>query len=267
MVCRISLPPLPWIVFPLNCTSPSTPEPYMRRRAGERARTWSPRRDGRLPPAGAGARPGQGHRVATSRTASAPCATCSTASTRSRPRSPSRMPISIALLDEQAAVQDQIDRDDAWGLDAHSTRAMDALRLPAGRPRRDDALRRRAPPRRPLPALALLPDLLLLDEPTNHLDAESVAWLERHPRGIPGHGHGRHARSLLPRQRRRLDSRARSGQGAPVRRELLLLARAEAGAARASRRSRSRPVGARSQRELEWVRMAPGRARRSRRPA
>jgi sulfate-transporting ATPase len=43
---------------------------------------------------------------------------------------------------------------------------------------RDQALGRRAPPRRAVPLLLEKPDLLLLDEPTNHLDAESVAWLE-----------------------------------------------------------------------------------------
>ena len=53
------------------------------------------------------------------------------------------------------------------------------------------------------------PDLLLLDEPTNHLDAESVAWLEQPPRGLQGHDRRRHPRPLLPRQRRRLDPRAR----------------------------------------------------------
>src|SRR5213596_1248220 len=35
-----------------------------------------------------------------------------------------------ALLAEQAAVQEQIDRRDAWALDATLDRAMDALRLP-----------------------------------------------------------------------------------------------------------------------------------------
>src|SRR4029079_18183289 len=37
-----------------------------------------------------------------------------------------------ALLAEQAKVQDQIDRHDAWNLDAQLDRAMDALRLPDG---------------------------------------------------------------------------------------------------------------------------------------
>ena len=57
----------------------------------------------------------------------------------------------------------------------------------AGRRRRDQALRRRAAPRRAVPDRCCeRPDLLLLDEPTNHLDAESVAWLEHHLHEYPG---------------------------------------------------------------------------------
>ena len=84
-----------------------------------------------------------------------------------------------ALLAEQATVQDQIDRRDAWQLDSELDHAMDALRLPEG----DRDVKTLSGGERRRVALCRLllsaPDLLLLDEPTNHLDAESVAWLER----------------------------------------------------------------------------------------
>jgi sulfate-transporting ATPase len=83
------------------------------------------------------------------------------------------------LLREQAAVQEEIDRRDAWTLDATLDRAMDALRLPDGD---RDVLTLSGGERRRVALCRLLlqaPDLLLLDEPTNHLDVESVAWLER----------------------------------------------------------------------------------------
>jgi sulfate-transporting ATPase len=84
-----------------------------------------------------------------------------------------------ALLAEQATVQDQIDRRDAWQLEAHLDHAMDALRLPEGD---RDVTSLSGGERRRVALCRLLlsaPDLLLLDEPTNHLDAESVVWLER----------------------------------------------------------------------------------------
>jgi energy-dependent translational throttle protein EttA len=84
-----------------------------------------------------------------------------------------------ALLAEQAAVQEEIDRRGAWTLDQALDRAMDALRLPEG----DREVSSLSGGERRRVALCRLllqgPDLLLLDEPTNHLDAESVAWLER----------------------------------------------------------------------------------------
>ena len=91
-----------------------------------------------------------------------------------------------ALLAEQAKVQEQIDRHDAWNLDAQLDRAMDALRLPDGD--RDVASLSGGERRRVALCRLLLqaPDLLLLDEPTNHLDAESVAWLERFLADYPG---------------------------------------------------------------------------------
>jgi energy-dependent translational throttle protein EttA len=84
-----------------------------------------------------------------------------------------------ALLAQQATVQEAIDRADAWQLDQHLDRAMDALRVPDGD--RDVGTLSGGERRRVALCRLLLssPSLLLLDEPTNHLDAESVAWLER----------------------------------------------------------------------------------------
>jgi ATP-binding cassette ChvD family protein len=84
-----------------------------------------------------------------------------------------------ALLEEQAKVQDAIDRRDLWSLEQTLDRAMDALRLPEGD--RDVTTLSGGERRRVALCRLLLaaPHLLLLDEPTNHLDAESVAWLER----------------------------------------------------------------------------------------
>jgi energy-dependent translational throttle protein EttA len=83
------------------------------------------------------------------------------------------------LLEQQAKVQDAIDRGDLWQLDDKIDHAMDALRLPEGD--RDVETLSGGERRRVALCRLLLssPGLLLLDEPTNHLDAESVLWLER----------------------------------------------------------------------------------------
>ena len=135
------------------------------------------------------------------------------------------------LLEEQAKVQEEIDRRDGWTLDAALDRAMDALRLPEGDRDVDDALGRRAPPRRALPAAALLARSAAArraDEPSRRRVGALARAL---PRRVQGNRRRRHARPLLPRQRRRLDPRARSRARPSVPGQLLVVARAEAGAA------------------------------------
>src|SRR4030042_4708884 len=90
------------------------------------------------------------------------------------------------LINRQTAVQEKLDKLDAWTLDNRLEVAMDALRCPpedmlmgiiSGGECRRVALCR---------LLLTEPDILLLDEPTNHLDAESVAWLELHLKQYKG---------------------------------------------------------------------------------
>jgi ATP-binding cassette ChvD family protein len=90
------------------------------------------------------------------------------------------MEYSDETADEMARLQDEIDAEGLWDLDAQVDVAMEALRCPP-----DDAAvatlsggeaRRVALCRLLLEA----PDMLLLDEPTNHLDAETIAWLQKH---------------------------------------------------------------------------------------
>jgi ATP-binding cassette ChvD family protein len=90
------------------------------------------------------------------------------------------MNYSDETADEMAALQDQIDAQNLWELEATVGVAMDALRCP---PDDADVTTLSGGERRRVALCRLLlekPDMLLLDEPTNHLDAESIAWLQKH---------------------------------------------------------------------------------------
>jgi energy-dependent translational throttle protein EttA len=96
------------------------------------------------------------------------------------------MNYSDETAEEMAQLQDEIDAQGLWDLDAQVEQAMDALRCPPG----DADVKTLSGGERRRVALCKLllakPDILLLDEPTNHLDAESVAWLEHHLRDYEG---------------------------------------------------------------------------------
>ncbi|ROU03506.1 energy-dependent translational throttle protein EttA [Histidinibacterium lentulum] len=90
------------------------------------------------------------------------------------------MNYSDETAEEMAQLQDEIDAENLWDLDAQIDVAMEALRCPP-----DDAMPAHlsgGEARRVALCKLLLeaPDMLLLDEPTNHLDAETIAWLQNH---------------------------------------------------------------------------------------
>ena len=96
------------------------------------------------------------------------------------------MNYSEETAEEGARLQDVIDAQNLWDLEAQVEMAMDALRCPPGDM---DVSQLSGGEKRRVALCKLLlsqPDLLLLDEPTNHLDAETIAWLEKHLREYPG---------------------------------------------------------------------------------
>ena len=90
------------------------------------------------------------------------------------------MNYSDETAEEMAQLQDQIDSENLWDLDAQIDVAMEALRCP---PDEADVTTLSGGEKRRVALCKLLleaPDMLLLDEPTNHLDAETIAWLQQH---------------------------------------------------------------------------------------
>jgi sulfate-transporting ATPase len=166
-----------------------------------------------------------------------------------------------ALLERQGEVQEKLDHQDAWDLDARLEMAMDALRCPppdapvkvlSGGERRRVGLCR---------LLLQKPDILLLDEPTNHLDAESVAWLEHHLKGYPGTiiavTHDRYFLDNVAGWILELDR----GEGIPWKGNYTSWLEQKQERLRRQEKSESERQKT-LQRELEWIRMSP-KARRA----
>ncbi|GAA3867498.1 energy-dependent translational throttle protein EttA [Celeribacter arenosi] len=90
------------------------------------------------------------------------------------------MNYSDETADEMAKLQDEIDSQNLWDLDAQIDVSLEALRCP---PDDADVTTLSGGEKRRVALCKLLleaPDMLLLDEPTNHLDAETIAWLQQH---------------------------------------------------------------------------------------
>jgi ATP-binding cassette ChvD family protein len=90
------------------------------------------------------------------------------------------MNYSDETAEEMAKLQDEIDAENLWDLDAQIDVALEALRCP---PDEADVTKLSGGEKRRVALCKLLleaPDMLLLDEPTNHLDAETIAWLQNH---------------------------------------------------------------------------------------
>ena len=166
-----------------------------------------------------------------------------------------------ALLERQGEVQEKLDHQDAWDLDARLEMAMDALRCPppetpvkvlSGGERRRVALCR---------LLLQKPDILLLDEPTNHLDAESVAWLEHHLQSYSGTviavTHDRYFLDNVAGWILELDR----GEGIPWKGNYTSWLEQKQERLRRQEKSESERQKT-LQRELEWIRMSP-KARRA----
>ncbi|HVZ05353.1 energy-dependent translational throttle protein EttA [Hyphomicrobium sp.] len=158
--------------------------------------------------------------------------------------------------DEMTALQDQIDAQNLWDLDAQVEQALDALRSPPGD---SDVTKLSGGEKRRVALTRLLlskPDILLLDEPTNHLDAESVAWLERYLKEYPGCvilvTHDRYFLDNITEWTLELDR----GQGVPWKGNysswLEQKAKREA-TEKAQEESKQKALS----RELEWIRSSP----------
>ena len=158
--------------------------------------------------------------------------------------------------DEMSKLQDEIDSQNLWDLDAQVEQSLEALGCPPG----DAQIKTLSGGERRRVALCKLllakPDILLLDEPTNHLDAETVAWLEKFLRDYAGCimlvTHDRYFLDNITQWTLELDR----GQGVPYKgnysswleqkaKRLEVEKGQEEGKSRALRR------------ELEWIRSSP----------
>ncbi|MBT3311682.1 MAG: energy-dependent translational throttle protein EttA [Desulfobacterales bacterium] len=160
------------------------------------------------------------------------------------------------LITRQGEVQEKLDNNDAWDLDARLEMAMDSLRCPKG----DTKIEVLSGGEKRRVALCRLllkkPDILLLDEPTNHLDAETVAWLEQHLQKYEGTviavTHDRYFLDNVAGWILELDR----GEGIPWKGNYSSWLEQKQKRMQNEKSSESKRLKT-LQRELEWIRMAP----------
>ena len=167
------------------------------------------------------------------------------------------MNYSDETADEMTKLQDEIEAKGLWDLDSKVDQAMDALRCPPDDAEVDEALRRRAAPRRAVPAAAGAARTAAArraDQPSRRRDGAlarrpSAQLSRRHP--------DRHPRPLLPRQRHRLDSRARSRPRHSLRGQLLRPGSGRSRSGWSRRAARRRRASARSRASRNGSRRRP----------
>jgi ATP-binding cassette ChvD family protein len=166
------------------------------------------------------------------------------------------MNYSDETADEMAKLQDIIDGQNLWDLDAQVEQALQALNCP---PPDADVTKLSGGEKRRVALVALLlsrPDILLLDEPTNHLDAETTAWLQHYLEEYPGCvilvTHDRYFLDSITQWTLELDR----GQGIPYKGNYSSWLEQKAkrvAQEKSEEAARSRTM----ERELEWIRASP----------
>ena len=170
------------------------------------------------------------------------------------------MNYSDETADEMTKLQDEIEAKGLWDLDSKVDQAMDALRCPADDAEVAQAVRRRAAACRALPAAAGAAGTAAARRADQSPRCRVGDVARRPPAQLSGRHPDRHPRPLFPRQRHRLDSRARSRPRHSLRGQLLGVAHAEAEAARTGRpRGRGAPAHARARAGMDR-RLAAGAA-------
>ncbi len=133
--------------------------------------------------------------------------------------------------DEMAKLQDEIELEEPVGPRFAGRPRHGGAALPARRRGGGEAVGRRAPPGGAVPAIAGATGTPLARRADQPSRRRVGALAGRPPAQLSGRDPDRDPRPLLPRQRHRLDPRARPRQGHPLRGQLFVLAGAEAEAA------------------------------------